>query len=554
MKGFYSDRVFFFFLGIVLLLIIWSITITYKLYLNYPLEYDEGIYLSVARNIHETGFPVEPVGEKGEFFLGHPHFGLFDLSLWESIFGLDFVLIRLFHMLTWILPTIVIFFLFVNKLSNPWGGLLAVLLLISESFILHNAMLTKIDVPLMAMFTLFFFLFYLFYENVGGRVFIRWLILGGVFALAALTKYQATLMFIPVGVILTKHYFVDKTFARDNLLRMASGFIAGALFVIVPWIFYCTWGGGEIISVVSARIYQISHFDPLEYRNTAPILDYWKILFNRIGYPLIFIFGISVCLSLRTRNYKRDSFILLAVWIITVFLFFTFISTKSLTGRYYLPLLPAVILLSSQVIAEKLPRRLMVICLSASIIVSIVLQAGYKANPSFMLNSAFLLLICLILLIGLLVWILTPYFHLKSFNYFLAGYLALLIGIQGTWFRPIADIPMHKMPIEYASVWIKQVTQKGEAILTNLPQLGYFADRNYIFTQYDRTGEGILNLLDNKRIRVIYLDSSLFGTEFFDQNLPAEKRQSIDSKIESQFDLVAKKDGQRHLVLLYKRK
>lgn len=541
-----------FFVGIFFL-IVWSIIITYRQHVNYPLEYDEGIYLSVARNIHEIGYPIEPVGEKGEFFLGHPHFGLFDLSLWESLFSLDFVSIRLFHMLTWFLPLIVLFFLFGKKLSNLWGGLLAVFWAISDSFILHNAMLTKIDVPLMTMFTLFFFLFYLFYEKVDGKILVRWLALGVVFAFATLTKYQATLVLIPMGLFFVKRYFVDKAIEWDNAWKMALGFFIGALFVMVPWFLYCTWGGGEIISVVSARIHQITHFDPMEYRNTAPILDYWKILFNQIGFPLIFVFIISVCLGLRTMTLKKDSFILLMVWIITVLVFFSFISTKSLTGRYFLPLVPPLILLSSQVISEKLSRHLMIICLALAIIISIVLQAVHKTDYSHLVDYQHFLFICSIFLVGLVIWIFMPYFHLKIFNYFLVGYLALLIGIQGTWFRPVSVETRQKIPIEYASVWIKKNTKKGDPVLTNVPQLGYFADRNYIFTQYDRTGEGILNLLDNRRIKVIYLDLHLFNTEFFDMNLPSEKKRSIISRIESQFDLVAKVDKPRS-VLLFKRK
>lgn len=552
-KWFEQNGKYFLFL-FVLLLSVWSIVITYRMHINYPLEYDEGIYLSVARNIHELGFPIEPVGEKGEFFLGHPHFGLFDMALWESMFELDFVLIRLFHMLTWILPLITVLFFFGKKLSNSWGGLLAVFFLITSPFVLHNAILAKIDVPLMTMFAIFFFIFYMFYEKDDERVFIIWLVMGVVFAIAALTKYQAILMLIPASVLIAKRYFIDKKYAQSFLLKLATGFIAGIILVVIPWIIYCTLGGGEIISVIYSRIYQISHFDPLEYRNTAPILDYWRILFKMIGYPLIFIFVISLAIAVRIKNYKKDNFILLSVWIIVVFLFFTFISTKSLTGRYYLPLVPAVILLSSQVIAEKLSRRLKVVVLFASIIMGIILQIGYKANPLLLLDSYYLLMICLFLMVGFLIWICTPFFHLKIFNYCLVGYLVFLFGIQSVWFHSVDNVVRGKKAIEYSSVWINKLTQKGEAVLTNLPQLGYFADRNYIFTQYDRTGEDLLNLLDNKRIRVIYLDSSLFGTEFFDYNLPEEKRKSIISKIESQFNLVAKKEDKRNLILMYIRK
>lgn len=147
---------------VTVILVFWSVVITYITHINYPMEYDEGIYLSIAHNIHEKGFPIRPIGDKGTFFVTHPHLSLFVLAFWESLFEKDLVLIRLLNMLTWFFPFMVILFLFAKKLANTWGGILALFWASSSSFMLHNAILTKLDVPLMVMFALFFFLFYLF--------------------------------------------------------------------------------------------------------------------------------------------------------------------------------------------------------------------------------------------------------------------------------------------------------------------------------------------------------------------------------------------------------
>lgn len=61
----------------------------------HTLEYDEAIFMDVARNIQRLGLPLRSIGETGVFFFDHTPLYVFFLSGLREIFGDNVSLLRL---------------------------------------------------------------------------------------------------------------------------------------------------------------------------------------------------------------------------------------------------------------------------------------------------------------------------------------------------------------------------------------------------------------------------------------------------------------------------
>jgi 4-amino-4-deoxy-L-arabinose transferase-like glycosyltransferase len=451
-------------------------------------------------------------------------------------------------MLTWLLPLFLISYFFALRLSTTWGGILAIFWICSSPFVMHNAMLTKMDIPLTVMFTLFFFLFYLFYKKEGRNHTLRWIIPGIVLGLSIITKYQAVLMIIPAFFVLLKRHFPGNDPDKVQVSKIIFPAITGIAIIVIPWLIYSHLGGGSFLFRMSEWFQKIYYSDPTEYRNISPVLNYWHILYKNIGYPIVFFFILNVLLAIRTKDFKKESFLLFISWILTVLIFFSVISLKSLTGRYFLPLVPALILFSVQTLTERFSEKMLVTCLFSAVFFNILLHVIYL-NGGTPLDSKPMHILSATILIALSILIFTPGFRSKVFQYSLIIYSGLLIGAQGTvFYTDAAQSTQKPFIVKTVGEWIRSNTAQNDLILTNSTQVAYYSDRNYYLSQYDKTGS-LEKLLDNKRIKIVYFDRNLGG--LFDERLPGDKRKKIIWKIQREFKLIMSQN--MGIILLYQR-
>jgi 4-amino-4-deoxy-L-arabinose transferase-like glycosyltransferase len=111
------------------------------------LEYDEAIFMDVARNIQRFELPLRSITADGVFFFDHTNLYVYLLSLYASSSELGIVAARLVTVLFG-LASVWLTFEIGTRISNPLGGFVAALLVgISPFFALH-AFFIRMEVPM----------------------------------------------------------------------------------------------------------------------------------------------------------------------------------------------------------------------------------------------------------------------------------------------------------------------------------------------------------------------------------------------------------------------
>jgi 4-amino-4-deoxy-L-arabinose transferase-like glycosyltransferase len=110
-------------------------------------EYDEAIFLDVARNIQQTGLPIRSIGQKGIFFFDHTPLYVYLLSLApvSSTTGVPFA--RLATMACG-LGSIWLVFLIGKRIAGTQSGFAAALLLALNPFFALYSFFVRMEVPM----------------------------------------------------------------------------------------------------------------------------------------------------------------------------------------------------------------------------------------------------------------------------------------------------------------------------------------------------------------------------------------------------------------------
>ncbi len=122
------------------------------------LEYDEALYMDIARNIQRSGLPLRSLGTRGVFWFFHPHhLYLYLLSLYASSSDLGVFTARLITVL-FALTAVALTFAIGRRLSDLWGGWIAATLLAIHPFFALYGFFVREEVPMMAVMLAGFYL------------------------------------------------------------------------------------------------------------------------------------------------------------------------------------------------------------------------------------------------------------------------------------------------------------------------------------------------------------------------------------------------------------
>lgn len=133
---------------LLLIVVLGAITVQLPLMLRVRvLEYDEAIFLDVARNIQRTGIPVRSIGEKGAFYFEHPPLYVYGLSLYAKSSSIGILFARL--VTTFIgLGSILVTFSIGAQIGGTRAGLVSALLLAINSFFALYSFYIYMEVPM----------------------------------------------------------------------------------------------------------------------------------------------------------------------------------------------------------------------------------------------------------------------------------------------------------------------------------------------------------------------------------------------------------------------
>jgi 4-amino-4-deoxy-L-arabinose transferase-like glycosyltransferase len=96
-------------------------------------EYDEAIFLDVARNIQRSGLPLRSIGEAGVYFFDHTPLYLYLLSAVGSLCGNEVFLLRLVTLM-FALGCVILVFVVGQSLRGTIAGIVSASLLALNPF------------------------------------------------------------------------------------------------------------------------------------------------------------------------------------------------------------------------------------------------------------------------------------------------------------------------------------------------------------------------------------------------------------------------------------
>ena len=296
-------------------------------------EPDETRYAVIAREMVQSGNWILP-HLNGEIYAEKPAFFFWLVNLSTFFFGANNELTNRFPSTLAGLITLLITFLFGERLFNLRTGFLSSLVLATCLLFPQLSRWMAFD----ALFTLFFFLtlfcFYRGFEKEEGRR--RDYLIAGLFlGLGVLTKGPIAYLPLPVFMIFASFQKEIKKFWNRDLLL---GFLL-SLAVVFLWLIPACWMGGEDYTqkiLFGRTIRRLAgsgkYFHPQSF-------FFYFIRFPIEFLPWTFFIPAAIIFAVGKRKGKGKQLLFLSIWFILVFLFFTI--SKAKKDNYILPLYPA---------------------------------------------------------------------------------------------------------------------------------------------------------------------------------------------------------------------
>ncbi|OGY31784.1 MAG: hypothetical protein A3A61_02175 [Candidatus Woykebacteria bacterium RIFCSPLOWO2_01_FULL_43_14] len=266
---------------------------------NALIEFDEGIYGLIAKNMSSTGdYLVATVRSNTPWFEKPP------LYMWLTapmikLFGVDAFSVKFWSAMFSVSTVLATYFLAKLLTRSRYLGVLASLVLLTTFHFLRYSRMGMLDVTVTFFMTLSVLLLLL-----ARRRAIFWLLAGLSLGLGFMTKDFVSLLILPVlGLILF-------SYRKDYVFRKSWLFLVGFALVSAPWHIYTyqRFGFDFLNSYVGYHI--ISRFSSDIEGKTGPLLVYVDVLKNslRIWFPILglsLIFFITRFLGLRKLGLKK---------------------------------------------------------------------------------------------------------------------------------------------------------------------------------------------------------------------------------------------------------
>lgn len=293
---------------------------------------DETRYAVVAREMREGGNWILP-HLNGAIYAEKPPLFFWLVNLSVFFLGEDSEFANRLPSALAGIGTLILTFYFGSRLFNPKVGFISSLVLATCFFFPQISRWMMLDSLFTLLFLMTLYCFYLGYENEEERR--KQYLLAGLFiGLGVLTKGPIAYLSLPIFVIFGfSQKQIKKFWNRDLLL----GFLL-SLVVVFIWLIPACWMGGVDYSkriLLGQTIGRLAeggkHFHPKSF-------FFYFIRFPIEFLPWTIFLPSAILFGLRKGNNKE--FLLISIWSIFIFLFFTL--SKGKKDNYILPLYPAV--------------------------------------------------------------------------------------------------------------------------------------------------------------------------------------------------------------------
>lgn len=218
--------------GLLLTVLTLTLIVRLPLMLNvHTVEYDEAIFLDVARNIQRVGLPIRSIGAQGSFFFDHTFLYVYLLSLSVPTSDVGIFMTR---MLTIVLSLGCIWLTFgcAEQLRGPRAGFVAALLLALNPFFSVYSFFIRMEIPItFALLTAFrFFLHYLKTEHR------RWIVFTGIAVAIAVLLKEIALLFAGTLVL---QFLTDANIQKRRALKNAILVSIPTAIGMISWSAWC---------------------------------------------------------------------------------------------------------------------------------------------------------------------------------------------------------------------------------------------------------------------------------------------------------------------------
>lgn len=451
---------------IVLLVALSSYLFIFKIGQPSLWEADEAIYGRVAKEILKFGDWATLRFNHREWFDKPPLYMWLTASFYY-FFGWSEFTIRIWSALFGVGQVIVVYFFGKTMFSKRAGFFSALMLATSLQFIIQSR-LALVDVPLSFFISLSLFFFYLGYINPGKKWY--YLFSACCMALATLTKGPIGVLF-PVFII-GIYLVITKNLGQLKKMKL-PWLVAIFLLVASPWYIIELMRHGRIFLDHFFLLRMVGRYRTAFEGHTGPVYYYFLILLLGFFPWSSFLPYSFVNLLRKIREWKereREKVLLIAIWFIVIFVFFTM--AKSKLPGYILPLYPACALSVGWLWDEciKLTKRkgllvsyVLFFLLVTALIFALIFIAKFFSPSEYSLFSSFFLVIIAGLFIG---GIFSFIFLIFKKNVFLSltglvGAMFFLVGVLTLYILPLAET---FKPMKLFAHQINSIIQPGEKI------------------------------------------------------------------------------------------
>lgn len=323
----------------LIVLILFSATFLFwQLGRNHLIEWDEGIYALVAKNILVTGDWLTFTWQHGFPWFEKPPLYLWLTAPLIKLLGTTSLAPRIWSALFG-LGTIITTYFLGKKMFGERVGLIAGLILASTTGFLYYSRLAMLDVPVTFSVTLALYFFWQARENRQARY---WGLFGIFTALGVMTKGVVGLFPLAIAAIFAAvEIILDRSFKRysiKNILFSALCF----LFSVLPWhlLMYAKHGQAFLENYLLYHVLLRSS-SAIEGKS-AP--TFWFVTVIKTQFRIWFIPLLpAIPWALRRILKRNKEIILLAIWALLIFSVFTY--SKSKLIWYIIPIYPVLSLL-----------------------------------------------------------------------------------------------------------------------------------------------------------------------------------------------------------------
>jgi len=351
--------------------------------LQRELDYDEAIYLNIAKAIGRTGLPYSSCREdlgQYQLFVDSPPLVTLVAAITQKLWPYTVLPSRVVHAAAFLLPLLVLVWHIGSREYGPWPACIALLTVLGNPLVLYYGTCIRLDVPL-ALFTLL--ALWAFYRASEDRTAAsRWsLIAGGALGAAIWTKYQAVCIPFTILTYLAYTYLCgDREFLNRARAPLVAMTIAGLGAVLALYGYLYLVPSGDEAYYQGGVAGNLGRFMAPEesWRETLwRVASVVVIMGAHLSWP-----GLAVCFgAVAGRTTSRFTPLLVCLGVTTILFNLASFRLPGAGAWYLTPMLPAVALLIGRIVAASLddPRRWLAVLVLASVAVLVVMP--FRAFP-----------------------------------------------------------------------------------------------------------------------------------------------------------------------------